>query len=117
MISSFIFLGLTLWGIAMFTYDNIRTNKVLVTYNCTNNLIFDDKVELLKHFIYRALNPGFLRIYPPKIKRNRKFIKIINDARMVAGLPNMGGDGGDPTPSRGYPPPHVGVNNFRVSKF
>ena len=35
--------------------------------------------------IYRALNPGFLRIYPPKIKINEKFVKIINHARMVRG--------------------------------
>ena len=42
-------------------------------------------VKPLKYSIYRALNPGFLRIYPPKIKRNKKFIKIINDARMVGG--------------------------------
>ena len=59
------------------------TGRAFISKGSHNFRIFDDKVELLKHFIYRALNPGFLRIYPPKIKINKKLIKIINDARMV----------------------------------
>ena len=51
------------------------TGRAFISKGSQNFRIFDDMVKLLKHFIYRALNPGFLRIYPPKIKRYKNSLK------------------------------------------